>query len=307
MNLEEYLQELANPSARLRVAGLELLSHLTPEQAQAFGAVWPKVEVRRRRRVMRELVELGEENVELDFDAVFFAGLEEEDAEVRLQAVRGLWEYERAGLIGPLLRMMEGDENAAVRAEAALALGRFVLLAEYGKLRERYFREVETGLRRVVEDGDEIEEVRARALEAIGSHNSSWVRQAIQEAYESEIRRVKVSALHAMGRSCEGRWLPLLLRELCSEEPEIRYEAALACGSLGDERALSHLAALLEDPDPEVKEATIAALGEIGGRQARSFLLGLADDPSASVREAAMEALAEIDFDEDPLSFGYRV
>lgn len=307
MNLEEYLEELANSSARLRVSELVRLSHLTPEQAQALAAVWPTVEARRRRRVMGELVELAEDNVDLSFDAVFFAGLEDEDAEVRLQAVRGLWEYEGGSLIGPLVRMMEGDEEAVVREEAALALGRFVLLAAYGKLRERYFKQLEAALQRVMEDADEVEEVRARALEAIGPHNSAWVRQAIREAYENGVHRVKVSALHAMGRSCEGGWLPLLLRELSSEEPEIRYEAALACGSLGDERVLSHLVPLLEDSDQEVKEATIAAVGEIGGQQAKNLLLGLADDPSPSVREAALQALAEMDFEEDPLSFGYGV
>ncbi len=282
MEFREYLRELTDSSTRIKASELVRLSQITPEEAEEFGSVWRRAQAGRRRQVMRQLVELAEDNVELNFDAVFFRGLEDEDAEVRLQSVRGLWEYERPNLIGPLMRILEGDENAAVRAEAALALGRFVLLAEYGKLRERYFREVEEALRRVVKNGNEIEEVRARALEAIGPHNSTWVRQAIREAYESGERRLKVSAVHAMGRSCEGRWLPLLLRELSNEEPEIRYEAALACGSLGDERAVPHLAPLLQDPDQEVKEATAAALGEIGGRRAKSLLLELTGDASES-------------------------
>ncbi len=306
MNFEEYLQQLSDPSVRLKVAGLVRLSEMTAEQARDFAGVWPELDVRRRRRIVRELVELGEDNVELNFDAVFLAGLNDKDPDVRLESVQGLWEYEGPNLIGPLIRMLEGDEEAAVRAEAALALGRFVLLAEYGKLRERHFREVEGGLRRVLEDTAEIEEVRGRALEAIGAHNSPWVRQAISAAYESGVRRLKVSAVHAMGRSCQTRWLPLLLRELSHEDAEVRYEAALACGSLGDEKAVSHLAPLLADPDQEVREAAIAALGEIGGRESRSLLLGLSQDPSPSVRDAAREALAEIDFGEDPLSFRYR-
>ncbi len=306
MNFQEYLEELANPSVRVKVSQLVRLSQMTLAQAEEFGGVWPRLEARRRRRVVQELVDLAEDNVELNFDEVFFRGLEDGDASVRLEAVRGLWEYEKPNLIGPLLRVMAADDSAVVRAEAALALGRFVLLAEEGKLRERYFQEVEAGLRRALEDSDEVEEVRARALEAIGAHDGAWVRQAIRDAYESALRRLKVSAVHAMGRSCEGRWLPLLLKELSNEDAEVRYEAALACGSLGDERAVSRLAPLLADPDAEVREATIAALGEIGGRQAKTILLDLADDPSPSVREAAMEALAEIDFDENPLSFRQR-
>jgi len=306
MNFEEYLQQLADPSVRLKASGLVRLSEMTPEQATQFGAVWPTLAVRRRRQVMQELTDLAEDNVDLNFHAVFLAALEDGDAQVRLEAVRGLWEHDGPDLIPALLRMLD-DQNAAVRAEVALALGRFVLLAEHGKLRERHFQEVEAALRRKLEDAGEVEEVRRRALEAMGPRDDAWVRQAISEAYESGVRGLKVSAVHAIGRSCQGRWLPLLLRELSNEDPEIRYEAALACAALGDEKAVSHLAPLLADTDEEVRGATIAALGEIGGREAKELLLDLADDPSPSVQEAARDALAESDFAEDPLSFRDRL
>ena len=152
MTFDEYLVELADPSVKLRISGLVRLSQMTAEQVQVFLPAWPTLDVRRRRRVIRELVDLGEDNVEVNFDAVFQAGLEDGDAGVRLEAVGGLWEYEKPDLIGVLLKILEGDEDAAVRAEAALALGRFALLAEYGKLRQRHFQEVESGLRRVLED-----------------------------------------------------------------------------------------------------------------------------------------------------------
>ncbi|MEE8369898.1 MAG: HEAT repeat domain-containing protein [Dehalococcoidia bacterium] len=163
---------------------------------------------------------------------------------------------------------------------------------------------MEAGLRRTLEDGGEVEEVRGRALESISSHDGAWVRQAISEAYESDVRGLKVSAVHAMGRSCESRWLPLVLRELSNEDAEIRYEAALACGSLAEEQAVSGLAPLLEDGDGEVQAAAITALGEIGGGAAKELLQGLADNPSQGVREAASEALRESGFGEDPLSIG---
>jgi HEAT repeat protein len=306
MTFETYMRELADPSARPKVSGLVELSALTGEEAVTLRSAWRTMGCERRRWVARELVELAEDNVEYNFDVVFFAGLDDDDDEVRLEAVRGLWEYERPDLLGPLLRLAEGDSNAAVRAEAALALGRFVQLSEEGKLAERRFGEVEEALRRVIENGDEVEEVRARALEAIGPHDSAWVRQAIREAYESGARGLKASAVHAMGRSCEARWLPLVSRELASDEAEIRYEAALACGSLGEEEAVPQLAPLLEDDDLEVKEAAIFALAEIGGAQAKELLLGQAGDASESVREAANEALAEMESYDDPLAFRHR-
>jgi hypothetical protein len=307
MDFREYLEELKDGSVRLRVAALVRLSGLSAVQAEELNRAWPAIDVRRRRRLVRELIDLAEDNVELNFDCVFLRGLEDEDADVRLESVRGLWEYESPDLIPKLSSLLRNDEDPRVRSEAALALGRYVLLSEFGRLRERHFRSVESVLRETVADTAEVEEVRARALEAIGPYNEVWVRQAIREAYESGVRRLKVSAVHAMGRSCEARWLPLLVRELSNEEPEIRYEAARACGSLGDERAVTHLVALLSDPDQEVREASIAALGEIGGAEAKSALLDLARDPSIAIREAAQAALAQIDFEEDPLAFKYRL
>lgn len=306
MDLSDYLRELADGSVRLQVSSLQRLSQLPPDGQRQFAEAWPAIDVRRRRRIVQELTVLAEDNVELNFDSVFTCGLTDDDADVRLESVRGLWEHEGTDVIGPLLNMLEFDEDAGVRAEAALALGRFVVLAAEGKLRERYFQPIEEGLRRASRDVEEVEEVRARALEAAGAHNAPWVRQAISEAYESDVQRLKVSAVHAMGRSCEDRWFVLLFKELGSDEAELRYEAATACGGLGDERAIPHLIKLIVDPDEEAKAAAIHALGQIGGRQAREALLVLLDSESEAVRDAATEALAQLDFEQDPLSFRQR-
>ncbi len=306
MEFNEYLEELGDGSVRLRVADLKRLSGLRPDRVDEFARAWPGIDVRRRRRVVQELFDLAEDNVDLDFDAVFLRGLEDDDADVRVASIRGLWEHESTDLIQPLLQILKCDDSPSVRAEVALALGRFVLLAEFGRLREHYFADVEAGLRRVLDDPREVQEVRARVVEAIGPHDRAWVRQAISEAYESGAHRLKVSAVFAMGRSCEPRWLPLLLRELSSDDAELRYEAAVACGSVGDESAVPVLTPLLLDPDDEVKQAVVAALGEIGGREARGALLELAENPSQPLREAAAEALTGIEFAEDPLGFRFR-
>ena len=303
MNFEEYLEELANSSRKLKIAELQRLSDLSPEQAAQFAARWADIDVRRRRRVLNELIDLAEDTVELNFFAVFRHALRDDDAEARLAAVRGLWEQESPDLIDNLIALTETDDAAAVRAEAALALGRFVLLFETGRLGKRHFDRAAAALRRVAEDADEIEDVRARAVEAIGPHDAGWVRQAVTQAYESASHRLKVSAVHAMGRSAESRWLPLLRRELTSDDAELRYEAAVASGSLADEAAVPGLVPLTADPDDEVRAAAISALGEIGGEAARRALDDLTDRPSEAASDAAAAALSEIEADEDPLGF----
>lgn len=307
MEFSEYLRHLRDPASHLGVAGLRHLHDLTSERAEALRSAWPEMDAERRQQVVCQLIDLAEDNVDLNFDAVLFTALDDREAAVRAAAVRGLWEYEGRDLIGRLLQLLEKDEEPEVRAEAALALGRFVLMFEFGHLRERHFQKVEEGLRRSLEDKLEEEEVQARALEAIGAYDRPWVRQAILQAYESEAARLRVSALHAMGRNCEPRWLPPLIEELGSEDPEMRYEAAVALGSLADRQTVSHLAPLLHDPDPEVKEAAIAALGQIGGSGAKSLLRPLLHAPSPSIQEAAAAALAEASFVEDPLSIDYEL
>jgi len=306
MDFTEYMEELKDASRPIRAARLPRLSALKDEQRDQLAAAWSSIGVRRRRRVVNDLVDVAEDNVELDFDAVFVIGLSDDDASVRLESVRGLWENESPDLVEPLVLLMTDDPDASVRAEAALALGRFVILFELGRLRESYFKRVEAGLRQAIENADEVEEVRARAIEAMGANDSAWVRQAVTEAYESGEHRLKVSAVHAMGRSCEARWLPLLVRELNSDEAELRYEAALAIGTVGDESAVPNLVPLVEDEDDQVREAAMAALGEIGGEMARRALMDMLDSSSKATRDAAAAALAEIDFEEDPLGFKFR-
>ena len=307
MDFAEYLDQLADGSVQLKGTDLERLSAPPPERRDALAARWPSIDVRRRRRIVQELEDLAEDNIEFNFDAVFQLGLADEDADVRRESIKALWEHEGADVIDQILRLLASDQDGGVRAEAALALGRFVMLHEEGRLRDRHFASVEAGLRAAWDRSDETVDVRARALEAIGSHNEQWVRDAIRNAYESDLHRLKVSAVNAMGRSCDDRWLPLLVRELSSDDPEIRYEAAVACGNVADERAIPHLVKLVLDPDAEVKQAAIVSLGEIGGSQAKAALLLLLESESEATRESASDALAALDFEEDPLAFKHRI
>jgi HEAT repeat protein len=301
-SFREYVGELGVDVRPIKAGRLARLSHLTDEERREFADAWPGIGIQRRRQIVSRLVELAEDNVDLDFDAILLICLSDGDAAVRAEAIRGLWEYERHELIEPLIALLRSDGDPGVRAEAALALGRYVLQWEFGSLRDRYFQQVEEVLRQTLGNVREGSEVRARALEAIGACSLPWVRQAIQNAYHGDSRRLKVGAIHAMGRNCDPSWLPVLFEELSKTDPQMRYEAALACGSIAEEVAVPRLAPLLEDPDVEVRAAAIAALGEIGGPEAKSLLGRYAEHPSSDVRDAARDALSLVEFDEDPLS-----
>jgi HEAT repeat protein len=267
---------------------------------------WREMELRKRRWLLDELVRLAEDNIELSFDAVFLAALDDRDPDVRRDAIRGLWEYEGRDLIRALISLLESDPDPAVRAEAALALGRFVLRAELGALRSASAERIEDALRRAIGDESEISEVRARALEALGARSEDWVRALIQDAYDAGDRRLRLSAVHAMGRSADEAWLPIVYEELASDDAEMRFEAAGAAGAIAGEDAAPRVVPLLQDEDAEVQLAAIAALGQIGGPEARAALRELFATGDERTHDAVEAALAELDFAEDPLGFIVR-
>lgn len=295
MALEGYLDELADVGRPVRVSKLANLNQLTPEEQDEFERVWPAFGADRRLQILRQLNDLTEDNPELNFDAVYLTSLRDADPRVRTAALDGLWEYDAREFIPALINMMHADEDSGVRGAAALALGRFVVLGEFGSLRPSDLVLVEDALTEVFNDGTEVEEVRARALESIGARSEPWVRDLIEDAYSSGSHRMQVSAVHAMGRSCDAGWLPDVIQQLQSDDPELRYEAATAAGMIGDEAVVPHLAFLVNDEDAEVQEVAIEALGEIGGTEARDVLMRVLSSGDEVAQEVARDALASME------------
>ena len=306
VSLEALLPQIEDPQRPVGTAQLTVLSNIEGEERERFLQVWRSLSVQRRRDIIDRLAELAEDNVELDFSNVFLAGLVDDDVQVRADSIKALWDFDGREIIGPLLTLLR-DPEALVRADAALGLGRFLLRAELDGRDDARTRDIEDALRAVIADERELSEVRGRALEAAGARSKDWVRDAISDAYEGGDRRLRISAVHAMGRNCGTAWLPALLEETESDDAEMRYEAARAAGALGDEAAVPQLALLADDDDAEVQEAAIEALGEIGGPSARSVLQSVAEEhDDGRVRVAVAEALAAADFAEDPLGMRVR-
>jgi HEAT repeat protein len=292
MGLEGYLEELADSRRPLRVSKLADLNQLSTDERAAFELAWPDIDSGRRLQIVNQLNDLAEDNPELNFDAVYLASLHDADPRVRKAVLDGLWEYEGRDLIPVLIKLMRDDDDVDVRASAALSLGRYVVLSEFGNLRPADMSLLDDALSDAINDDAESEEVRARALESVGARSEPWVRDLIVDAFSTDSHRMQVSAVHAMGRSCDEEWLPEVIQLLQSDDPEIRYEAATAAGMIGDESAVPHLAFLVHDEDTEVQEVVIEALAEIGGPEARGVLKQALTSGDPLVQDAAREALA---------------
>lgn len=289
------------------------LSNLPNDDARQVKPVWDQLPSSARRKILREMIDLSEANFEMDFGAIGWFGLDDPDSSVREASIEVLWEDESAELMTRLIEMVQWDEVPEVRAAAASALGRFVLLGELGELPDSAFTTVQEAVVNVLINLDEDVDVRRRALEAIANSSQEIVEEAIHEAYTGDERRMQVSAVFAMGRSADPQWSDFVLRELTSDDPEMRYEAARAAGELEIAEAVPHLTRLALDRDREIQDMAIWSLGEIGGKEALRVLNAMAKDAENSgdrdLREAIDDAIATanlasgslslFDFDQD--------
>ena len=303
MPLEEFLETLADPTAETAVGEFVELSDLLPAELGLFVRTWFGIDVEHQRWIITTMSELAEQNPELDFSAVFKMCLKDEDETVLETAMEGLWEVEDRSIVPNLIQILQSDKSAKVRSSAAVALGKFSMLVQEGKLLPRDREAIHDSLMAVLRNDQEHVDIRRRSLEAIAPFNTKEIQKRLSLAYEGEDLLLKSSSIFAMGRTGELSWLPLLIKELQNQEPSIRYETANACAELGEEDAVPHLVPLLDDDDYQVQLAGISALGKIGGPLAKKVLVHCIKEGDAVLEDAARAELQNIEFLEDPMAF----
>ena len=294
---EKRARSLADAIAAVRggdlgVTRLSRLSDLSREGARTLAAAWPTLPAETRERLVRRCEELTEERVDLDFRRALRVALNDPSPVVRQLAISALWEDESQDLLDRLRGLFADDPSPDVRAAAAAALERFVSQGALGALDRDATEDLRDELLAAASDEAAPYGVRRRALEALGPFAADpAIAAAIADAYASEDHGLQCSAVYAMGRSHDARWLPTILEQLQGDEPEPRYEAARAAGALGSSDALPALLSAAGDEDAEVRHAAIGAIGQIGGRGAVRALERLAEDAGEADLELIEAAL----------------
>ena len=307
MSLELFLEALADPDTKVPASDFVEVSDLHPDELGQFARAWFGFPVDRQRWIVSTMVDLAEDNPELDFGAIFKMCLKDGDEQVLEKAMEGLWEHEDRSVISGLIHVLHSDKGSQVRSAAAVALGKFPLLVQEGKLLAKDGDSIHDSLMQVLQDDSQPLEVRRRSLEAIAPFNTADIKRLVEWAYQSSDLKLKSSAIYAMGRTGDMDWLPLLIKEMQSPDPDIRYETAHACGELGEEDAVPHLIPLLEDDDYQVQMAGVSALGKIGSPLAKKVLMNCVKEGDAALEDAARAELQNIELLEDPMSFSSEV
>jgi HEAT repeat protein len=277
------------------------LSDLSRDDVITLRRFWHSIPEATRIDLIRRCDTLSEERVELDFKRALRIALEDPSPAVRQLAVAALWEDESRDLLDRLRVILASDPSPDVRAAAAAALERFVSSAVLGTLDADLAGDLRQELLDHACDETEPYAVRRRALEALGPYGDEpEVALAIADAYGSGDHGLQCSAVYAMGRSRNARWLPMILAELEGDDPEMQYEAARAAGSLSSPDVLPALLEAARSDDAEVRHAAIAAMGQIGGRGAARALERLSEDAGEGDLDLIDAALDEVNTLIDP-------
>ena len=291
---EVVLAEIAS-DAPLELPRLRALAGPSDTIVAGFVELWPRVPAERRREALALLQQLSEEDPTLDFHRIHLTAFRDADPATRILAIRGIVEEETVEYMRLLAAQLRDDGEPSVRAELADALGVWVLSMEFELIDEDDGDLLTSALREAVEDVNEEEEVRGRALEALGASSEEEVKELIGESYELGSHRMRVAALRAMGRNASDDWLPVLLFNFDDDDAEIRAIAAVAAGQLLMEDAVPPLTQLIDDTDEDVQIAAIAAIGEIGDDECERILNRLVEESSEPhIRDAASDALAQL-------------
>ena len=195
------------------------------------------------------------------------------------------------GSLDTVERVLALAQHVPFRRSAVRALG-CVLQGELGKLPEAFNTRLQDAVLALYNNLDEDLDVRRRALEAIANCGREGVKEMIQEAYNMDELPMRVSAVYAMGRSCDAVWTQYILDELSSDDPELRFEAARAAGELELQKALPRLIELAYEDDREIGRWRSVA-GRIGGSTSRKVLSELAALAEDLGDEELADAVAE--------------
>lgn len=300
--LEAALNALQINSASVRSDVYYGLSGLSEADLMKFASVWQHLPDEQRYRVAIELAEASESDFELDYRTIGLYLLNDSNPDVRAAAVDMLWEDETLETMHAFMMLVKRDTDVRVKANAvgASALGRFVLLGEYGNIPVDEFEKLQALLVATLKDETLDTEIRRRALESISNSSHEIVPVEIRKAYRSSDHRFKVSSIFAMGRSNDSVWEDIVLKELESSDAEMRYEATRAAGEIGILEAVPKLGRMLVDDDREIQMNAIWSLGEIGGKEAQRILEAIRDVAEEAqdddMLEAIDDSLANVNF-----------
>jgi HEAT repeat protein len=237
--------------------------------------------------------------------------LKDPDADVVIQAARGLGESGDKRAAGPLSRLLHSAEER-VRTAAALALAhlgdarsipQLLLLVdadnEEGPLKAlaalRILKKPEVAGELLGRLNHPIPAIRRRLVDVLGIIGDAEVAERLEQILRSDpVEEVRATAARALGQIADPASVEALKHSLENDPFNVRCQAIAALGQIGDEECYSILVPLLADPVLEIRYHAAMALGEAGNKKVIPLLKDLLKDKNAMVVRGAAKALEKL-------------
>ena len=223
--MKDYLNELDQQPEDIKTSTLLEMSDLSGEDVENFSDIWSKLESEIKVKILKRLTELAEYDVQLDFTSICKLCLSAPEPIVRKSALDGLWELQDRTFIQPLIEILINDTDSAVKSAAAIALNSFAQMHQNGKLIERDSSKIFDALMQTIEKGQEENADISRTVEAIGYLSGQQVEDTLTKFHRNKNSQLRQSAIFAMGRTAQPKWLDLILKDFNDANPAIRFEA----------------------------------------------------------------------------------
>ena len=302
---EQVLIELADEIQPFSPKNLRAFSDLDNTALEKLKQAWSGIPVHRKISLLADLEDLMEADTLISCDALAKFAIQDEDPQVRSQAIQLLWDCEDVSLIPTFMDMLENDPAEIVRAAAASALGKFILLGELEEISREKSNPVVTKLLEVVQRKPE-GMIQRKALESLGYSSEDIIPKLIQQAMQRDDAQWTASAIFAMGRSLDERWEDTVLEHINHLDLSVQIEAIRAAGELEIKAANELLFELLDDDeaDNELLYHIYWALSKIGGKGVRERLeQELQNAEDENLMDVLDMALENLDFTEDSEDF----
>lgn len=293
---DEVINNLLDSNTPFNPQFLHFFSDISLDDLDKIKSIWPEVNRDRKYNLLGNLKSLMKANTLVSCDDIGYFALQDDDPRIRSQAISLLWECSDINLISIFTNFLQNDSNFEVKASAAAALGKFVLLGELEEIPEESANMVQDLL--ITEYiKTENDPTKQRILESLGYSSNKKVNQFISDALKKDDKKWQLSALFAMSRSANNIWEKVVVEKLTDLDPDIQIEAIKAAGELEIESAKELIIEYMESstPDEEIHTQAIWALSKIGGNDIRELFEEMVeendDDEKTDMLEMAMDNL----------------
>ena len=198
------------------------MSSLSEGNIDQFNSAWASISIERKKEILDELTNLSEVDIKMDFSQIFLIGISDKNSLIREASVVGLWESNDRMIIKPLTALIRDDPSNPVRQAAAMTLATFTRRSQEGKLIHRDYQQIRESLLYAIEDESSDIDTKRRSIETIAHLGSSGIEDIIINAHKGYDSKLRQSAIYAMGRTSETRWIKLLIASLDDPDPAIR-------------------------------------------------------------------------------------